>query len=73
MCEDWELGVLFLKEVDRLGSEQSAAESVKKKYFEQMCASNRDTRFFMGTYFPYNVWLVLGVFYPPKIQQGELF
>ncbi len=73
MCEDWELGVLFLKEVDRLGSEQAAAESVKKKYFEQMCATKLDTRFFMGTFFPYNVWLVLGVFYPPRIQQTELF
>ncbi len=73
VCEDWELGVLFLKEVDRLGSEQAAAESVKKKYFEQMCAPKLDTRFFMGTFFPYNVWLVLGVFYPPKSQQTELF
>ena len=29
MNEDWELGVLFLKEVDRLGSNEAAAESVK--------------------------------------------
>ncbi len=73
MCEDWELGVLFLKEIDRLGSEQAAAESVKKKFFEQMCAPQLDTQFFMGTFFPYNVWLVLGVFYPPKTHQAELF
>ncbi len=31
MCEDWELGVLFLNEVERLGSEEKAAESVKNK------------------------------------------
>jgi len=30
MNEDWELGVLYLKEVDRLGSEEAAAQSVKK-------------------------------------------
>lgn len=68
MIEDWELGVLFLKEVDRLGSEQSAAESVKNKFFGQLCAPQNDTRFFMGTRFPYNTWMVLGVFYPPKIE-----
>jgi hypothetical protein len=67
MCEDWELGVLFLKEVERLGSEEKAAESVRKKFLDELCADNRDTRFFMGTIFPYNSWVVLGVFYPPKV------
>ncbi len=64
MIEDWELGVLFLKETYRLGSEQEAAESVKHKYFNELCSSKRDTRLFMGTTFPYNSWVVLGVFYP---------
>lgn len=66
MCEDWELGVLFLREVDRLGSEEAAAESVKKKFLGELCAPNRDTQFFMGTLFPYNTWLVLGVFWPER-------
>lgn len=66
MIEDWELGVLFLKEVDRLGTDQSAAVSVRKKFLEQMCSDTRDTRFFMGTTFPWNSWVVLGVFWPPK-------
>jgi hypothetical protein len=66
MCEDWELGVLFLKEVKRLGSAERAAESVKHKFFDDLCKPDRDTRFFMGTVFPYNTWIVLGVFYPPK-------
>jgi len=72
MCEDWELGVLFLNEVHRLGSEQAAAESVKKKFLDELCSPKRDTRFFMGTFFPYNTWLVLGVFWPPK-QERTLF
>ena len=75
MIEDWELGVLFLKESDRLGSDEAAAESVRKQYLERMCGKDRDTCFYMGTTFPYNTWLVLGVFYPPKrntIQQ-DLF
>ena len=66
MIEDWELGVLYLKEVDRLGEEQSAAESVKNKFFDVLCAPDKDTQFFMGTVFPYNTWIVLGVFWPPK-------
>jgi len=77
MCEDWELGVLFLKEVKRLGSENEAAQSVRDKFLNQLCAPTRDTRFFMGTVFPYNTWVVLGVFYPPKAttssQQMSLF
>ena len=73
MCEDWELGVLFLKEAARLGSDEKAAESVKSKFLNELCDASRDTRFFMGTRFPYNTWLILGVFWPPHTQQGSLF
>lgn len=73
MCEDWELGVLFLKESDRLGSDEAAAQSVRDKFLNELCRNDKDTRFFMGTHFPYNVWLVLGVFWPPKERQTSLF
>lgn len=73
MCEDWELGMLFLNESARLGSEEAAAESVKRKFLGELCRDDKDTRFFMGTFFPYNTWLVLGVFWPPKIRQPSLF
>ena len=67
MITDWELGVLYLKEVRRLGSEQRAVESVKNKFFNELCHPSKDTRFFMGTVLPYNTWIVIGVFWPPKI------
>ncbi|AXC15458.1 hypothetical protein ACPOL_6214 [Acidisarcina polymorpha] len=73
MIEDWELGVLFLKEKERLGSEEAAAQSVKKKYLDEICAAGRETRFFMGTVFPYNTWVVIGLYWPPRIQQARLF
>jgi hypothetical protein len=73
MIEDWELGVLWLKESERLGDERAAAESVRSKYLDQMCRADNDVRFFMGTKFPYNTWLVLGVFWPPRILQPALF
>ena len=73
MCEDWELGTLFLKEVERLGSDEAAAESVKDKFLGELCRDDKDTRFFMGTRFPYNVWLVLGVFWPPRTGEKTPF
>jgi hypothetical protein len=73
MCEDWELGTLFLKECDRLQSEEKAAESVRNKFLGELCRNDKDTRFFMGTRFPYNTWLVLGVFWPPRQVQQSLF
>jgi len=73
MIEDWELGVLFLKESERLGSDDAAVESVRHKYLNVLCGPDRDVRFFMGTRMPYNTWLVLGVFWPPKIYQSKLF
>lgn len=68
---DWELGVLFLKEAIRLGSDEAAAESVKKKFLDEICRGDKDTRFFMGTVFPYNTWIVLGVFWPPLVSSRE--
>lgn len=73
MIEDWELGVLFLKEKERLGTEEAAAQSVKNKYLHELCGANRETRFFMGTVFPYNSWVVIGVYWPPKLHQQTLF
>lgn len=73
MCEDWELGMLFLNEAQRLGSDQAAADSVRNKFLGELCRDDKDTRFFMGTHFPYNTWLVLGVFWPPKDTQTSLF
>jgi hypothetical protein len=73
MVEDWELGVLYRKEVERLGDERTAAANVRKKFFEEMCHPSRDTRFFMGTVFPYNTWVVIGVFWPRKNPQASLF
>jgi hypothetical protein len=65
MIEDWELGVLFLKEREKKRQEQ-AAKGVRDKYLLELANPKRDTRFFMGTRLPYNTWIVLGVFYPPK-------
>lgn len=72
MITDWELGVLWLKELDRLRDEREAAESVRAKFLGELCRDDKDTRFFVGTTFPYNAWLVLGVFWPPRVMQTVL-
>ncbi len=72
MCTDWELGVLFLKEAEQFGPDE-ASKSIREKFLNVLCREDKDTRFFMGTTFPRNTWLVLGVFWPPKDQQQHLF
>ena len=69
---DWELGVLWLKEAKRLGEDGKAAESVRDKFLKELCSPVKDTRFFMGTVFPYNSWIVVGVFWPPKEDASQL-
>lgn len=71
MNEEWELGVLFLKERDRKG-EAAAAQSVRHKFLDEICGDDKDTRFFMGTRHPLNQWLVIGTFWPPKQPQQPL-
>lgn len=72
MIEDWELGTLFLHEAERLCSDSEAAESVKTKFLNEICRNDKDTRFFMGTTFPYNEWVVIGTFWPPREYQTGL-
>jgi hypothetical protein len=74
---DWELGMLFLKMRDQHG-EAEAITKVKQKYLDQICAADKDTRFFVGTMYPYNQWMVVGTFWPPHSKsqvsgQGDLF
>ena len=66
MIADWEVGQLFLAMRDKYQDERIAAEKVKDKFFKQMCASDIDTHFFVGTTLQYGTWIVLGVFWPRK-------
>jgi hypothetical protein len=49
-----------------------AVKSVRTKFLDEICGSSKDTRFFMGTVFPYNTWVVIGTFWPPKQYQPSL-
>lgn len=69
---DWEVGALFLKQKRLLGSEQSAAESVRSKFLDEVCAPVREVHFFVGTVAQYGTWIVLGVFNPPRMEEDSL-
>lgn len=71
---DWEVGVLYRKCLKRVnGDELLALEKVKQKFFNEFI--NRDIYFFVGTTLEWhlrnakNPFLIIGVFYPPKIKK----
>ena len=64
--EDWEISELYRNQRSKLGSAEKACESVRRKFFDDMCSPSKDTHFFVGTTLQYGSWIVLGVFWPPK-------
>ena len=72
MIEDWEVGALYWKLVDRGASPDEAAKSVKDKFLGQLCAADRDTHFYVGTILAHpKTWVVIGVFWP-KIAKAKI-
>lgn len=78
MIEDWELGQLYWNCLDMAnGDEQIACQKVKEKYFHYM-VKQRDLYFFLGTTKTFharnapNPFIIIGTFYPPKIDAHQL-
>lgn len=75
MIEDWELGQLYWNYVQYKGQpEDFALTKIKEKYFCKFLTL--DTHFFLGTTKKYHGWahnpfIIIGVFYPPKVNQSE--
>lgn len=64
MCEDWELYQLYREMVKRDG-EAIGWQKVKQKYYDWM--SERDFYFIMGTEWQFNKFLIIGLYYPPRL------
>jgi hypothetical protein len=77
MIEDWGIGALYWKCVDGGASQGEACQKVKQKFLEQLCPSDRNTHFYVGTILAHpKTWVIIGVFYPKKMvapQQALLF
>ena len=75
MITDWEIGRLYLRMRDQYQDEGIACDKVKKKFYDTICAADKDTHFFVGTTLQHGTWLVIGTFWPKKpddLQQPEL-
>ena len=77
MIEDWEIGKLYWNCLKYAGGDESAAcRKVKEKY--EHFIENNDITLFLGTIHKFhrtarNPFVIIGVFYPPKTKQLELF
>jgi hypothetical protein len=78
MIEDWELGALYWKMIEKYeGNEAKACEDVAKKYFHDF-AKTKDLYFFLGTtkvnhFRAPNPFIIIGAFYPKPEIQTKLF
>ncbi len=73
MIEDWEVGALFWKEVDRGRSHEEAARQVKRKFLDEICGPTKDTHFYVGTILAYPTsWVIIGVFWPTRREKRSL-
>lgn len=73
MIEDWEVGALYWKCVDGGASPEEACRKVKQKFLDQLCGSDRDTHFYVGTVLAHpKSWVVVGVYWPKIVPASQL-
>jgi hypothetical protein len=62
---DWEVGQAFRNFRPRYG-EIEGLKKMRSRFLDEMCGSHKDTIFFTGnTFVNQNVFLILGIFWPP--------
>lgn len=70
-CWDWEMGEAWRRWRDKY---RSGWEVKFRQRFETEMIEKKDTHFFVGTVHRHpNRWIIVGLFYPPKTQQSDLF
>jgi hypothetical protein len=71
---DWELMELYRKIRDRGLSRDELTRKIEEKFIVELCGPNKDTHFFVGNHSLHPTsFMVLGVFWPPKSLQKEMF
>ncbi len=80
MIEDWEIGQLFWNCLKRAnGDEKVALEKVRQRYWIEFVQGDKDIYLFLGTTKQWhqqrakNPFVIIGVFYPKKLKQLNLF
>jgi hypothetical protein len=70
--EDWEVGALYWRLVDQGATAEEAADRVKYKFLDEICAPEKETYFYVGTVLRYpKSWVVIGTFYPRRGKSGS--
>jgi hypothetical protein len=71
-CSDWEMGAAWRNWKTRYGDQ--VWEQKFRERFESEMIHKYDTHFFVGTVHKHPAeWIIVGLFYPPKTDQPELF
>lgn len=71
---DWEINQAFRKWTRKYGSEETALEKIRYRWFEDICGPDKDTHLIVGSHNRFvDTFMVLGVFYPKKEAQLSLF
>lgn len=63
MCEDWELGMLYLNTLEKYGP--NAPLKVREKFYEEL-PKRKHLYFVLGTHNIHGTWLIISVVYPRK-------
>jgi hypothetical protein len=64
---DWELAESFREWKSKFGSEQVVLETLRRKWFDEMCGPEKDTYFFVGNMADRpGSFMILGVFWPRR-------
>lgn len=72
MIEDWEVGALFWKMVDKGCSHKEASQKVRDKFLNDLCGPDKETYFYVGTILAHpKTWVVVGIFYP-KVKSQKM-
>jgi hypothetical protein len=67
-CEDWELLESYRSWGKRYPDPKGLWDKLHDKYFDYM-VNKRDLHFFMGTHSQQPSWLIIGLFYPPSVDE----
>ncbi len=71
---DWELMELYRNVSDDNLNRGELIRTIRDKYLGELCRSDKDTHFFVGNHSLHpGSFMVLGVFWPPKTKQIEMF
>jgi len=71
ICEDWEIRESFRSWRKIYLNDKELEDKLIQKY--QTFMEKRDLYFIMGTTNPYNKWVIIGLYYPPKRKNKSLF